>query len=428
MTEERSGEPENIPPEPGGPTSAGEPPPLTAFAWRNGLVRPTRGRVLAGVCGAVARATNTDPILWRVIIAVLTIFGGFGVLAYLLAWLLLPADGDTASPVEALLGRGRSATSTVLTVIGGVIALVSVGAFVSEPFRPGILGAVLLGAAVLLLVRDQRGRIRPTAPGPDAAPYGPQPPASSGAQPGGPPPPPRPQPGPQPPYAPHGPFAAAGLPPQRFTPPSFPTAKPPGSRLGRLTISLLLIVLGALTVIGLTYHRIPVNGYLAAALATVALGLIIGAWFGRARWLIALGIALSIALTSVAGVGRINRDWRAGAVTWAPTSVSQLQSSYAQDAGDVRLDLTKVDFASAPGTVDLAVRVNAGSVVIVLPPHLDVIVDANIHVGNANVLGQNWNGLGLSPRTVENTGADGPGGGKLHVSTQVDVGNLEVSR
>ena len=110
------------------------------------------------------------------------------------------------------------------------------------------------------------------------------------------------------------------------------------------------------------------------------------------------------------------------------TSVSQLQSSYAQDAGDVRLDLTKVDFASAPGTVDLAVRVNAGSVAIVLPPNLDVIVDANIQVGNADVLGQNWNGLGLSPRTVENTGADGPGGGKLHISAQIDVGNLEVSR
>ena len=81
MTDDRPPQPEDIPPRPGttGPTAASEPPPLTAFAWRNGLVRPTQGRLLAGVCGALARATNTDPILWRVIISVLTIFGGFGV-------------------------------------------------------------------------------------------------------------------------------------------------------------------------------------------------------------------------------------------------------------------------------------------------------------------------------------------------------------
>jgi len=118
-----------------------QPPAITAFAWRHGLVRPTRGRFLAGVCAAFGRATNTDPILWRVVLAVLSIFGGIGVIAYLLGWLLIPAEGDTATPVEALVGRGRSGTSSVLTVIGGVIVLISLGVALSEPFRPGLLGA-----------------------------------------------------------------------------------------------------------------------------------------------------------------------------------------------------------------------------------------------------------------------------------------------
>src|SRR5258705_1677582 len=165
MTDDRPPQPGDSAPGPTGAPTA-EPPPMTAFAWRNGLVRPKQGRLLSGVCGALARATNTDPILWRVVIAVLTIFGGFGVLLYLLGWLLLPADGDTASPVEALLGRGYSATSKALTIIAGVVALISVGAFVSEPFRPGIFGAILLGAAALLLLRDQRGRSRPAPPPP----------------------------------------------------------------------------------------------------------------------------------------------------------------------------------------------------------------------------------------------------------------------
>src|SRR2546423_2183253 len=42
------------------------PPPGTAgWATRYGLVRPNRGRVMAGVCAAIGRATNTDPVLWR---------------------------------------------------------------------------------------------------------------------------------------------------------------------------------------------------------------------------------------------------------------------------------------------------------------------------------------------------------------------------
>ena len=52
---------------PSTPGSAGfgagaEPPPVTAFAFRNGLVRPAQGRILAGVCAALGRATNTDPV------------------------------------------------------------------------------------------------------------------------------------------------------------------------------------------------------------------------------------------------------------------------------------------------------------------------------------------------------------------------------
>ena len=36
-------------------------------AWaRQQLARPRHGRYVAGVCGALGRATNTDPVLWRI--------------------------------------------------------------------------------------------------------------------------------------------------------------------------------------------------------------------------------------------------------------------------------------------------------------------------------------------------------------------------
>ena len=60
--------------------------------------RPTNDRVLAGVCSAIGRALNLDPVLVRVAWVVFTLMGGAGVLAYLIAWLLIPDEnGQRAS-------------------------------------------------------------------------------------------------------------------------------------------------------------------------------------------------------------------------------------------------------------------------------------------------------------------------------------------
>jgi phage shock protein PspC (stress-responsive transcriptional regulator) len=435
MTEDRPGASANPP---GAGTA--DPPPLTAFAWRNGLVRPTHGRLLAGVCGALARATNTDPILWRVILAVLTIFGGIGVLAYLLGWLLLPADGDTASPLEAVLGRGHSRTSTVLTIIAGVIVVLSLAAFVSEPLRPGLLGVALLGGAVLLLLRDGRGRNRPApvAPAtmwsaPAGTTTGPQPPTPPGAPPvtGAGPGAPF---GPQPPFAPRGPFVPPVPPTPPYGPvtpppvPPPPVPRPPRSPLGRLTLSLVLVVVGVLAVVDLLGASVPAGAYFAAALTVVGLGLLTGTWVGRARGLIGLGIVLSVALASTAAAFHYNRDWRGGTNLYQPSSLTQVESHYGQDVGDVTLDLSRVDFSTATEPVNVDLRLDVGSAKVILPPNVDVVINAKVDVGNADVLGQTWSGLGLDQRTVTDNGADGAGGGKLNLTASIDLGNLEVHR
>src|SRR6266704_2604427 len=156
------------PPPPGGagfpsggagfPPPGGFPPPppgTSGWATRYGLVRPARGRVLAGVCAAIARATNTDPVLWRVLFAVLTLAGGVSVVVYLVAWLLIPAEGDTGSPLEALLGRGRSSTSPVLVVIVGIIAALSIGSVLSGHGTAWFVVAALVVGAIMLATRGR---------------------------------------------------------------------------------------------------------------------------------------------------------------------------------------------------------------------------------------------------------------------------------
>src|SRR5690554_2500644 len=186
---------------------------LAHAAARYGLVRPLQGRYVAGVCGAVGRATGTDPVLWRVVLAVLVCFGGVGLLAYLLLWLTLPEEGDTASPIESLFGQGRSATSSLLAIV--LIALIVVTLVV---VTPRVIDAVLFGAALalggVLLVQQQAANARrdPGAAGPGGGPSGGPPPGPPPGTPPGPPPGTPAGPSPSSPAGPSGEDQPAGQP------------------------------------------------------------------------------------------------------------------------------------------------------------------------------------------------------------------------
>ncbi|GAA0929394.1 PspC domain-containing protein [Virgisporangium aurantiacum] len=546
-----------------------------------GLVRPVTGRHFAGVCAAVGRATNTDPILWRVLFAVLTLFGGVGLLAYLIGWLLIPADGDTASPVEAVLGRGTSRTSAPVAVIGTIVAILVFALVASEGLRPAVVGAlVVLGAAVLLsrgtLQRPGQPNNIPFGAQPFGAPMVPPSPhtpwmataapatmptvvppvvptAAASAAPTVPMPADRiespaseptvqksplaeetaeaaegaqtadgvpagtdpadgpesrtddarqeevaaatthavisepdetltlPEP-PQPPnlpygqaFAPHGPFAPPGPYPPAFGPipqtqtrrlplygpyppipgaglpwdapvsvdpmshyPGMPFSGPPApkpkvkrpkSRLGKVTVYATAIALGTLATVHLLGASIAGSAYFAVALAVVGLGLVAGAWVGRARLLIPLGIALSIGLlastaSSMDGPHRAGRPEQ-----FNPTTIIEVNENnpYTRDTGDHTLDFTQVDFNGQQITFEATNDV--GRIEIILPPNVDVTVRAKVEVGDARVFNSRWGGLSDQWRTVVDYGADGPdSGGSLQLTISVDVGNLEVHR
>lgn len=56
------------------------------------LVRPRKGRVLAGVCLAVARRFGLPPTLVRIIAVVAMIFAGLPLWVYLVLWILIPTE------------------------------------------------------------------------------------------------------------------------------------------------------------------------------------------------------------------------------------------------------------------------------------------------------------------------------------------------
>lgn len=63
-----------------------------AMAALNALRRSAADRWIAGVCGGVARATGVESWVWRLIFAALLLWGGVGLLVYVLLWVFVPQE------------------------------------------------------------------------------------------------------------------------------------------------------------------------------------------------------------------------------------------------------------------------------------------------------------------------------------------------
>jgi phage shock protein C len=64
-----------------------------AAAAINALRRSRTDRWIAGVCGGLAHATGFETWVWRLAFALLTVWGGIGLLIYVLMWIFVPRSG-----------------------------------------------------------------------------------------------------------------------------------------------------------------------------------------------------------------------------------------------------------------------------------------------------------------------------------------------
>jgi len=74
---------------------------FTPAARRKPLSLSRTNRKIAGVCGGFAEYLDLDPTLIRILWVMLVIFGGCGLLAYLIAWIIMPEEPlPQASPTS----------------------------------------------------------------------------------------------------------------------------------------------------------------------------------------------------------------------------------------------------------------------------------------------------------------------------------------
>jgi len=72
------------------------------------LVRRRDNRIVAGVCAGLADYAGIDVNLFRVIVALVSLFtGGVGVIAYIVGWIVIPEEGQKTSIAEDLVNKNR---------------------------------------------------------------------------------------------------------------------------------------------------------------------------------------------------------------------------------------------------------------------------------------------------------------------------------
>jgi phage shock protein C len=67
------------------------------------LVRSKNNKVLAGVAGGIGEYFQIDPTIIRLIFILLTIFGGSGLLIYIIFWLIMPLADSQTNNVQATI-------------------------------------------------------------------------------------------------------------------------------------------------------------------------------------------------------------------------------------------------------------------------------------------------------------------------------------
>jgi hypothetical protein len=213
--------------------------------------------------------------------------------------------------------------------------------------------------------------------------------------------------------------------PAPLPPPATPR---PRSVLGLLTVSVAAIGTGALVLAAVAGATVPASAYVALPLAVVGAGLLAGTWWGRSRALIALGVALTLLLATVAVVERVTarEGWGESFAqrTVTPTTAVGLDGLVVeQGAGDLTYDLSAVAFPA--GSTDLTLQVGAGTLTVVLPADVALDLDAEVALGELGVFGSTVTGAGLSRTWQQPAAPDAP---TLQLTVEMGLGTVEVDR
>jgi len=383
------------------------------------LRRPIEGRAFAGVAAGLGQRFEISPTWFRVAFVLMTVFGGIGLLLYALGWLLIPEEGsDDPIITQWLSGFDTSNTGMVLGVVLVAVAAVILASSFHLISGKFVFAAILLVIGVLLYRGDlDRRSGRPDDHDKDSSSTDINSDVAHDEPTEG------------------EPIVTAINTPEptlesRVDPP--PPSRPPRPKsiLGRLTVAATLIAVGGLAtldVAGVLFPD-PVH-YVAVTVGVIGAGLLAGALFGRARWLIVVGLLLTplLFLASIAPTWSISGE--AGERYVRVDSIADLERvdfGFEHGAGVLEIDLRGFEpltIAEGLSPIPIGAKIGAGEIRIWLPEPASAIVHGSVGIGSVDILGHQSAGLGVS-RTEETLSTGGEW--MFNIEASAGVGSIVV--
>lgn len=85
------------------------------------LYRSETDKMVAGVCGGIAKYFDFDPTLVRLLFVLFVLWGGGGVLAYIICWIIIPTESSVKkTPDEVIKENQEEIKETVSKTAKGL--------------------------------------------------------------------------------------------------------------------------------------------------------------------------------------------------------------------------------------------------------------------------------------------------------------------
>ncbi|MBI2443070.1 MAG: PspC domain-containing protein [Candidatus Levybacteria bacterium] len=112
------------------------------------LYRSETNRILGGVAGGIGEYANIDPTLVRIVFILLTLFGGSGLLLYIVLWIVVPSEstGETNDPIRENIAEMKGRAKNIAA---------SMRIDDQQSYRPW--GAIILIAVGLIIILNNFG-------------------------------------------------------------------------------------------------------------------------------------------------------------------------------------------------------------------------------------------------------------------------------
>jgi phage shock protein PspC (stress-responsive transcriptional regulator) len=354
------------------------------------LRRRSADRVIGGVAGGLGDYFNIDPLLVRIGFVALIIFGGAGLVLYLIAWLLLPAEGHDASMLEIFLRRLGLTSRRIVWIALAVVAVLVVQAVLTPggylsigPGYPGPgtgLDATAVWAVAVIVVGILLLRRRETVPA----------------------------------------MAVASTDAAQFRVPALPAVPRPPSPLAWYVFAAVLVAIGLLAIASqVAKVEVEPGQFFGAALGVIGIGLVVGAWWGRARILIMLALLL-LPMAVTAGFMTAPLEGGLGDQRYAPANAAELRGEYRLMGGRLVLDLTGLSIGAQP--IHIAASVAVGQLLVLMPPGVSVQLQARVGAGSTIVFGSREVGTSLEDRYVRHQ----PYGPTYILDLEAGIGDVQV--